>query len=427
MKVAEGSQKDPTITSLYFDNSAFSLYSKKLEKESGVSSLRIRWYGQLKDQPELVMEKKTLTEGADSEEVRFSIKDKYVRSFIKGEYHMEKQIQRTSEKKGENSGEVEQLKKSVDSIQTFIRQSELEPILRANYTRTAFQIPGEDRVRISLDTNLAFIREDCLDSDRPCRDPEQWHRIDIDDSGEEYPFSGVRKGEVSRFPYALLEIKVREGTKRKHPEWVDDLMSSHLVREAPRFSKFVHGVASLFEDHINAFPFWMSLMETDIRRDPEQAFEEEQEKKAKQAEDEMAVGSFIGSKSKSPFIAAVGSPVKDSPSRKSINTRTSGAQNGESRSMKALSSNQPEPPESHDSTTTTTTAPSSRLRSLFPAFSTSKYAQAQRRRTQQLPPGVKEPEYFLKDAGPVRVEPKVWLANQRYNSPPVPLFSFLIP
>ncbi|MCJ1324278.1 Phosphate metabolism transcription protein [Thelotrema lepadinum] len=411
MKIAEGSQKDPTITSLYFDDSAFSLYSKKLEKESGVSSLRVRWYGLLKDQPDLVMDKKTLTEGADSREVRFSIKDKYVKSFIKGEYHMEKQILRMSERKGENSEEVKQLRKNVDDIQTFIRQSELEPILRANYTRTAFQIPGEDRVRISLDTNLAFIREDCLDSDRPCRDPEQWHRTDIDDSGEEYPFSRIRKGEVSRFPYALLEIKVREVAKRKHPEWVDDLMSSHLVREAPRFSKFVHGIASLFEDHINAFPFWMSLMETDIRRDPEEAFEEEQEKKAKQAEDEMAVGSFIGSKSRSPFIAAVGSPIKDSPAQKSIGTKSSGVLPGESRSMQALSNGQSDQPESHDSTTTP--APGSRLRSLFPAFSTSKYAQARRARIQQLPPGVTEPTYFLKDVGPVRVEPKVWLANQR--------------
>ena len=414
MKVAEGTQKDPTITSLYFDNPAFSLYSGKLEKGSGTSSLRIRWYGQLRDRPELAMEKKTLTTGADSEEVRFNIKDKYVMPFIRGDYKMEKQIQKLSERKGGDSEEVKQFTRNVDDIQTFVRENELEPILRATYTRTAFQIPGEDRIRISLDTNLAFIREDCLDIDRPCRDPDQWHRADIDNSDEEYPFPGIRKGEVSRFPHALLEIKVREGVKRRNPEWIDDLMSSHLVREAPRFSKFLHGVASLFEDHINSFPFWMSLLETDIRRDPEQAFAEEQEKKAKQAEDEMAVGSFIGSRSKSPFRAAIGSPVRSSPARKSIGTPSLKAQNGESRSMKALSSGQPESnqndqqegPEGGASTT------GSRLRSLFPVFSTSKYAQARRRRT-QLPPGVKEPEYFLKDVGPVRVEPKVWLANQR--------------
>lgn len=42
----------------------------------------------------------------------------------------------------------------------------------------------------------------------------------------------------------------------------------------------------------------------------------------------------------------------------------------------------------------------------------SRYARARRQRV-TLPPGVEEPRIWLKDAGPVRVESKVWLANQR--------------
>jgi hypothetical protein len=56
--------------------------------------------------------------------------------------------------------------------------------------------------------------------------------------------------------------------------------------------------------------------------------------------------------------------------------------------------------------TSTTTAG---LRSLFPTFSTSRYAQKHR----PLPPGVTKPDFWIKDQGPVRVEAKVWLANQR--------------
>ena len=85
-------------------------------------------------------------------------------------------------------------------------------------------------------------------------------------------------------------------------------MNSHLVKEAPRFSKFVHGVSALFEDYVNVFPFWLSQVETDIRRDPQQAFEEEQERKAKQAEEEFVVGSLFGSKaspSRMPFRGSV--------------------------------------------------------------------------------------------------------------------------
>lgn len=52
------------------------------------------------------------------------------------------------------------------------------------------------------------------------------------------------------------------------------------------------------------------------------------------------------------------------------------------------------------------------LKNLFPTFSTSKYARARRSRT-KLPPGVSKPDYWIKDQGPVKVEAKVWLANQR--------------
>jgi len=52
-----------------------------------------------------------------------------------------------------------------------------------------------------------------------------------------------------------------------------------------------------------------------------------------------------------------------------------------------------------------------RFRSLFPGWAPSKYAR--RRQSIQLPPGVKHPGTFIKDMAPVKVEPKVWLANQR--------------
>src|SRR5208282_2969867 len=107
---------------------------------------------------------------------------------------------------------------------------------------------------------------------------------------EEYPFPHVRKGEISRFPYAVLEIKTSQRehvssnsngtTKSSDPHWVGDLMKSHLVKEAPRFSKYAHGVSVLFEAYVNLLPFWLSEMDEDIRRDPQKVYEE-QEHKAK--------------------------------------------------------------------------------------------------------------------------------------------------
>jgi SPX domain protein involved in polyphosphate accumulation/uncharacterized membrane protein YidH (DUF202 family) len=432
-KIAQGSQPDPSITSIYFDNPSFALYTRKVD-DGEASSLRLRWYGQLESKPPILVEKKTVTEEQRSKEGRFTIKEKYVQRYIKNEYHMEKQIKRVEDRAGADSTEAKNLKANVEEIQEFIKENDLQPVLRANYTRTAFQIPGDDRVRISLDTNLAFIREDAIDTDRPCRDPDSWHRTDIDGPPLEYPFSSIRKGEISRFPFALLEVKIK--TESKRSEWIQDLMNSHLVKDAPRFSKFAHGVSMLFEDYVNTFPFWLSEMEADIRRDPHQAFEEEQAKRRKEVEDEVAVGSLIrsttsmspmvqGKKSPRGVISPVGSPstaAQQSKSPRFASRKTS--QLGTSvRSTAAAAPEQdniaeePDDDETGEHTHTATRdygtlTSASGLKSVFTsAFSTSKYAEHKRRG--KLPPGVEEPSFWIKDQGPVKVEAKVWLANQR--------------
>ncbi len=401
-KVAEGGQADPTITSLYFDSPKLDFYDQKLERTSNASSLRLRWHGHLDEKPEIYFEKKTMEESGDSEETRFAIKEKYIQAFIEGDYKMKKSVDKLRDREGNEGNGVANFQKSIEEIQSLIREHELQPVLRANYTRTAFQIPGDSKVRISIDTDVAFIREDALDEDRPCREPKDWHRGDIDRLGVRYPFSEVRQGEISRFPYALLEIKVKDGSSRRTNEWISDLMSSHLLKEAPRFSKFVHGVASLFEDHVNSFPFWLSDLETDIRKDPEDAFQQEQEKKAQRAEDEMAVGSFLG-KSGSPYKAAVGSPAGKPATNFGKRKSVSGSDDV---SEEANSDDEA------DHVTESTRGMFSDLLSYAP-FSNSKYAQAHRHESVQLPPGVRDPGKLIKDMNPVRVEPKVWLANQR--------------
>lgn len=403
-KVVESGQQDPRITSLYFDSPDFSLYSAKVGKNAGASSLRLRWFGHLNDNPEIHIEKKTTDENGDGEEFRFPIKKKYIQGFISGEYKLEKSLNKLQERQGNDSNAFVRLQSSVDDIQSFIKENQLQPMLRANYTRTAFQIPGDDRVRISLDTDVAFLREDSLDQERPCRDPSDWHRTDIDANEMEFPFSGIRRGEIIRFPYALLEIKVRNGAKKKTNEWVGDLMSSHLVKEEARFSKFVHGVAQLFEDHVNSFPFWLSDLETDIRRDPAIAFQEEQDKKAKHAEEEQAVGSYMGSSAGKGFTAAVGSPVAKSLEAKSAGT--AGYRDEQQ-------SKEPDTDEDEDQVTDQATRSSKTFPSFLSTFSGSRYGRSRQREAAPLPLGVQEPGRLIKDTGPVRVEPKVWLANQR--------------
>ncbi|KAK4194764.1 VTC domain-containing protein [Triangularia verruculosa] len=418
-------QQDPTITSLYFDNSKFQLYLKKVERDAEASSLRLRWYGQLATRPEILLEQKLLHENGTSEERKFAIKEKYIKAFLDGEYKMEKSVQKM-ERKGQKAQDVEEFKGTADTIQEFVRDNKLEPLVRANYVRTAFQNPGDDRVRISIDTDIAFIREDTLDRDRPCRDPKEWHRADIDNSNMTYPFKNMNQSEVSRFPYAVLEIKLKEDVnhKRGRPVWIQDLMGSHLVHPCPRFSKFVQGVASLFEDYVNRLPFWLSDLNADIRKDPQRAFQEEEERRARRAENEQVVGSFLGTKLSSY------KPSRSSPVAKSYLAERMATDNA------AMASPRSGVTTNHQPQVTTPGAgdeqgePSSSqpliprenreinygtLSSVFPGFSLSKYSKARRAREAgiSLPPGVTEPTEWIKNSGPLQIEPKVWLANER--------------
>ncbi|KAF1938471.1 Mis6-domain-containing protein [Clathrospora elynae] len=419
---AEDTQRDPTITSIYFDNPSFALYSDKVNGTPNAASLRLRWAGQLAEKPEIMFEKKVIKEGNAAEEVRFPIKAKYVQPFLTDSYHMEKSVEKMEYRPNSDPQKLHAFKTAVEDIQDFVKSHKLQPVLRANYTRTAFQIPGDDRVRISLDTNLALIREDALDLDRPCRDPDDWHRRDIDSAQMEFPFRAIKKGEMQKFPYALLEIKVK-GMKKY--EWIEDLMHSHLVKESPRFSKFVHGVAKLFEDNVNTLPFWMSEVDNDIRKEPEKAFDDEQEKKRKAAEDDFAVGSLFGARASPSFRASIASPVGSlvpksasaaahsmpvvNPPMPTIGSHLSQQFNDNNNNGRI---NEEPDSDNDDAQHTGKTKSRGGLSSLFPSFSTSKYARNQQRKI-KLPPGIRDPGVWIKDQGPVRVEPKVWLANQR--------------
>lgn len=411
---------DPSITSLYFDSPQFDLYNQKVLRDPEAGSLRLRWTGHLEDKPAIFLEKKIVTEDDESREVKVQLKEKHVQEFLNGEYRFDKKVHRMEDKGHGESAEADSLKKDVDELQSFIKEYNLQPMLRANYTRTAFQIPGDDRIRISLDTDLALIREDSLDDERPCRERGKWHRTEIDATRMEYPFDNIRTGEISRFPHALLEIKVRESARKA--EWVNELMASHLVKEAPRFSKFVHGVAQLFEDNVNNFPFWLGELENDIRRDPETAFHEEQERLAKRAEEDLAVGSFLGNNRGSPSIRpSMGSPVTKFPEFGSpplVNRLSQGGQSSAGPSVPQrepetpapdLGQRQPAEPVEEQPPTITSM---SRLASLFPSFPGSRSRRAFDD-SAPLPPGVRDPGTWIKDSGPVKVESKVWLANQR--------------
>jgi hypothetical protein len=134
----------------------------------------------------------------------------------------------------------------------------LEPVLRTFYNRTAFQHPNTAEVRISLDVQLAMIRE----ADR-CGG--NWRRKEV---GVNWPFPQLDEADIHRFPYAILEVKLQTAAGATPPAWITDLVNSHLVEPVPKFSKFIHGCATLLESRVRLLPFWLPQMERDIRKSP---------------------------------------------------------------------------------------------------------------------------------------------------------------
>lgn len=140
--------------------------------------------------------------------------------------------------------------------------------MRTFYNRTAFQLPGDARVRISLDTELTMVREDNWDG--RVRSGDNWRRTHI---GIDHPFDQVPTEDKELFKYGVLEVKLQTQFGQEPPKWVTDLVKSHLVEAVPKFrsviinsacprsscehSKFIHGCATLLPHRTDLVPFWL--------------------------------------------------------------------------------------------------------------------------------------------------------------------------
>jgi hypothetical protein len=133
--------------------------------------------------------------------------------------------------------------------------------MRSFYNRTAFQLPGNATVRISLDTELTLVREDNFDGND--RTHGNWRRTDF---GIDHPFPQIPTSEKELFPYGVLEVKLATKVGEEPPQWIRDLIDSHLVEAVPKFSKFIHGCATLMPERVDLVPFWLPQMDQDIRK-----------------------------------------------------------------------------------------------------------------------------------------------------------------
>jgi len=260
----EFERKDSAISSIYYDNpDTWELYEGRLKKTEGAEAIRLRWYGGM-EVDTIFVERKTHREdwtGEKSVKARFSTKEKNINAYLKGDMTTEQIFEKARREGKKSENEINDLEALAKEIQFRVIDRKLVPVCRSFYNRTAFQLPGDARVRVSLDTELTMVREDNLDGRK--RAGNNWRRMDI---GIDYPFSQLPSQDVERFPYGVLEVKLQTAAGQEPPEWIRELTASHLVEAVPKFSKFIHGCATLFPSRIDLLPFWFPQMDVDIRK-----------------------------------------------------------------------------------------------------------------------------------------------------------------
>lgn len=147
--------------------------------------------------------------------------------------------------KGKSQKEADEWEQLVREITQVCASKQLVPTMRTQCMRTAFQIPFDATVRVSLDTNLCMISERGYD----LQNMAVWHR---DQSWV------LAVDEIHRFPHAVLEIKLEmSGGSMVPPQWVTDLQNSGMLYECHKYSKFVHGCAVLLPEDVQSVPYWI--------------------------------------------------------------------------------------------------------------------------------------------------------------------------
>ncbi|KAL0024932.1 hypothetical protein WJX77_004294 [Trebouxia sp. C0004] len=209
------------VSSVYLDDPDFQTYRSRLRREDGASVVRLRWYGPRTLKPMHVCSLLLWLE-------RCGVEQQHVRQYLEGEGGLPLM-----------SGDGSQAL-FLRETQQWINSENQAPVLRTLCNRAAFQASSNNEVRISLDSQLHMIRE----SGASPKQPGDW----CSDLG-----GVLGSGDVTHFQYDVAEVKL--GIKAR-PAWIEDLVHSGLLLRVPKFSKYLHGVASLYPNRIEAIPYW---------------------------------------------------------------------------------------------------------------------------------------------------------------------------
>lgn len=245
------------VSSVYWDNPQFLFYHRRLERVEGSTIIRMRWYSNplaedpnsLQPDDPVYMEIKVHHEawsGDRSNKRRFKLKNGEVDDFIAGNLSLIGALDKMRQG-GATIKQQSDFQSLATEILSKVHAYGLKPAIRTQCGRAAFQRGSDQSVRVSIDTNLRFSAEDFGLA-------HHWRY-----EGNDAPSSS--------FPYAVVEVKLQCAENERIAPWIEELMTCRYMESIPKFSKYSHGIATLYghTTFIHMVPYWMHQLHIDIR------------------------------------------------------------------------------------------------------------------------------------------------------------------
>lgn len=250
----EGVYDSSLSNTVYFDNTQMELYHKLLETDGmGSSEIFIRWYGTSEPKVKVFVTRVQLNVNANGEEIlqsqdQFVIRPYQVLAFIRGDFTVE-DYKNELELKKESADFIKDKCKLFAEIQKQFDSKQVQPILRAVTDRVTFGVENQHNVIASLDTNISLFKENPSNG-KDCYRENRWFR------NPKYPLDET---ETTKFPHGVLKISVLldDDNIPMIPDWLEDIESSGKITLVGGFSKYLHGSALLLNNVVQKVPFWM--------------------------------------------------------------------------------------------------------------------------------------------------------------------------
>eukprot|EP00127_Corallochytrium_limacisporum_P004502 Clim_evm2s166 gene=Clim_evmTU2s166 len=243
------------LSTLYFDDDNLNIYHSRMNQNEKSHTLSINWYGE-DSKPDLVWIERRIRENSYHGNVLQSekviLKGKMVMDFITGRIDPASLREKFGDLTGKSGAELDDAVNNARSVQNEILEKGLKPLVRVVCKRTTFQgaNPGSGP-RIIMNSEAVILRERLPGQDLGTK---EWCRQDA----KAYPYSNIPAAEIDHLSNDVVDVRISEADKENQNNitWLRRLTSSRWLTEVPRFSFFAHGCAVFNEKQINLLPFW---------------------------------------------------------------------------------------------------------------------------------------------------------------------------